>query len=102
MKIGDKLVNFKLKGVDGKFHTPEEFKDKKAIVYISDTGIGIPAGDIPKIFNRFYRSSEQNITHGVGLGLSISQSIAKIHQGNIRVHSELNKGTTFIVSLPLL
>lgn len=82
-----------------------EFKDKKAAVSISDTGIGIPEGDIPKIFNRFYRvegSREQNIMHGVGLGLSISQSIAKIHQGDIKVDSELNKGTTFIVSLPLL
>ena len=77
---------------------------KKAFVSVSDTGIGIPRQEMPKIFDRFYRIERdgQGIEHGSGLGLSISRSIAVIHEGDIRVESELNKGSTFIVTLPLL
>lgn len=70
---------------------------KNIIVRISDTGCGIPEGDINKIFNPFYTSKES----GTGLGLSISYGIIKGHGGDIEVKSETGKGTTFLVTLPV-
>lgn len=72
-------------------------------IFISDTGPGIPPEDLPNIFKRFYRAqkTEQIKVSGHGLGLSIAQSIVKLHQGSIEVESQLQKGTTFIVTLPL-
>jgi signal transduction histidine kinase len=72
-------------------------------IIVSDTGIGIDKKDQEKIFDRFYRvdkarSREQG---GSGLGLSISKWIAEAHQGDISVESELEKGSTFIVKLPM-
>ena len=74
-----------------------------ALFEVQDTGIGIPPGEIDKIFDRFYRvdkarSREQG---GTGLGLSIAKWIAELHRGTISVTSEVNKGSTFIVTLPL-
>jgi heavy metal sensor kinase len=75
----------------------------KAIVTVSDTGAGITAEDLPKIFDRFYRASSirKQGTHGIGLGLSIVKSIVDIHQGCIEVKSTLGKGSSFIVILHL-
>lgn len=79
-------------------------EEKKATISISDTGIGIATEDLPNIFNRFFRvdRDEEDIESGSGLGLSIALSIAKIHRGNIQVKSELGKGSTFTVTLPLV
>ena len=79
-------------------------KDKKnAIVHVKDNGIGIDQEDLPNIFERFYRTepSRNRDTGGAGLGLSIVQSIIKAHNGSIHVESEKDKGTQFIVYLPL-
>ena len=69
---------------------------------VIDQGIGIPAADIPHIFERFYRVDRARSRHtgGTGLGLSIVASIIEAHGGNIKVKSELNKGSKFIVTLP--
>jgi len=69
---------------------------------VVDTGIGIAPTDLPRIFERFYRSDaarEQN-AHGTGLGLAISRSVVQAHHGHITVVSEQGKGTTFTVTLP--
>ena len=82
-----------------------KYADKEAIVLVSDTGIGIPESDIPRIFDRFYRVdiADQKIAHGAGLGLSIAISIARLHNGDISAESKPPaKGTTFAVTLPLL
>lgn len=72
-------------------------------IQVSDTGIGIPPEEIPKIFNEFYRAPNaiQFARVGTGLGLSIVKSIIDVHKGDISVQSEVGKGTTFTVRLPL-
>jgi two-component system NtrC family sensor kinase len=73
-------------------------EDSGAVVAtISDTGCGIPEGDINRIFQPFYTSKQS----GTGLGLSISYGIIKAHGGDIAVKSEPGKGTTFSVSMPV-
>jgi signal transduction histidine kinase len=72
------------------------------VIDVSDTGPGIPPGDLPSIFNRFYRSdaSRSKDTGGFGLGLAIAKSIVETCGGEISVSSESGKGTTFTVRLP--
>ncbi len=74
-----------------------------AEIRVSDTGIGIPEIDRPRIFDRFYRvdKSRSRVTGGVGLGLSIVKDIIVAHKGTIDVSSEINQGTTFTILLPL-
>ena len=66
--------------------------------------MGIPAEDIPHIFERFYRVQKDRArkTGGSGLGLAICKLIAESHQGSIKVQSQDNQGTTFTIRLPLL
>jgi heavy metal sensor kinase len=74
-----------------------------AVVAIMDTGIGIPAEDIPFIFERFYRvdKSRSRADGGSGLGLAICRHIAEAHGGKIEVESHVGAGSTFSVWLPL-
>ncbi len=72
---------------------------------VRDSGIGISAGDLPHIFERFYRAdrarSRLSERGGFGLGLAIAQYIAEAHGGSIAVRSRLTRGTTFTVTLPI-
>jgi signal transduction histidine kinase len=72
-------------------------------VHIKDTGYGIPASDLPHIFDRFYRvrNNGHDDIEGNGLGLAIVKSISEKHGGQVRVESEVSKGSCFILSLPL-
>jgi PAS domain S-box-containing protein len=72
--------------------------------YIRDTGIGIPADDIPHLFQKFYRvdSSATRTIGGTGLGLFISRKIIEMYQGRIWVESTDGKGSTFFMNLPRL
>lgn len=74
-----------------------------AKIIVKDTGIGIESKDLPFIFNRFYRADTaraKSKVDGYGLGLSIAKSIVDIHAGQMTVKSTVNKGTTFIITLP--
>jgi heavy metal sensor kinase len=75
-----------------------------AVVEVRDTGIGIAAGDLPHIFDRFYRADKARSRElgGVGLGLSIARWEAEAHGGSIEVQSTPNKGSVFQVRLPLI
>jgi signal transduction histidine kinase len=70
---------------------------------IKDTGIGIPSESIDKVFKRFYRidKTRSRDTGGTGLGLSIVQKTIIMHHGTVKCESELDKGTTFIIKIPL-
>ncbi len=74
-----------------------------AVVAVKDTGVGIPAEDIPFIFERFYRvdRSRSRAEGGTGLGLAICRHIAEAHGGKIEVESHVGAGSTFSVWLPL-
>jgi len=87
----------------GSIHVTVEKNESAALVKIKDTGIGIPKEEQEKIFKRFYRmdKSRSRETGGVGLGLSIAEWIVHAHYGRIEVDSELNKGSTFTVYLPV-
>ncbi|MCD6460577.1 nitrate- and nitrite sensing domain-containing protein [bacterium] len=71
----------------------------KVIVEFKDTGPGIPADKINKIFDKFERITQQN-QDGTGLGLPIAKEIIELHGGNIRLESEVGKGSNFIVEIP--
>ena len=79
-------------------------QDGWAHVQISDTGQGIPADDLPYIFDRFYRvdKARSRGQGGSGLGLSIAKWIASVHGGDISVSSQVGEGSTFVITLPVL
>jgi heavy metal sensor kinase len=70
------------------------------IVTVKDTGVGISAADLPRIFQRFYRCDHSRSQPGTGLGLSLARAIARAHGGDITVTSTVNQGSTFIITLP--
>jgi anti-sigma regulatory factor (Ser/Thr protein kinase) len=69
---------------------------------VSDTGIGIPSEDLPRVFDRFYQGQSAGISMGSGLGLAITKEIIEGHRGSIRAESRLGSGTSFVFTLPLL
>jgi signal transduction histidine kinase len=79
-------------------------QQRSVTLSVSDEGIGMDADTREHIFTRFYRADKartQQGAHGYGLGLSIAQKIVTSHRGKIRVESELDKGSTFYVELPI-
>jgi signal transduction histidine kinase len=91
-------------------YTPERGKITFAIVNhasevtfeVIDTGYGIAEEDLPHIFEKFYRSSNPQITTemGSGLGLSITAEIVRLHGGNIDVKSQIGEGTHVTIRIP--
>ena len=81
--------------------TKEKHRDYIELV-IKDQGIGIPEADIPKLFTRFFRASNavSGQIVGTGLGLAIVGKILELHKATIRVESEVNKGSSFIIDFP--
>ena len=78
--------------------------DHQAVIHVQDTGIGIAPKDQSRIFERFYRVNSDRSRHtgGSGLGLAISSAIAQAHKGRLSVSSELNQGSLFTLTLPLI
>jgi signal transduction histidine kinase len=71
------------------------------LVIFSDQGPGIPKAYLPYIFERFYRVPGERTSKGSGLGLYICNQIIMAHHGKIWVESEVKKGTTFYIQLPI-
>ncbi|HKQ09007.1 MAG TPA: ATP-binding protein [Blastocatellia bacterium] len=93
-----------------KFNRPEgrvtintEQQNGRAMIHIEDTGVGIAAQDLPRIFERLYRAdkSRSRRTEGTGLGLAIVKHLVQAHGGEISVRSELGHGSRFTFTLPL-
>jgi two-component system phosphate regulon sensor histidine kinase PhoR len=78
-------------------------QDGKLLIAVQDQGIGIRREDLKHIFERFYRVHTGNVhdVKGFGLGLHYVQQIAKAHGGHVHVDSELGRGSTFTLTLPL-
>ena len=91
-------------------HTPEdgqvaasvEADNGVATIVVADTGSGIPAADLTRIFERFYRvdAARSRSTGGTGLGLAIVKHVAELHGGRVEVESRLGQGSTFRIRVP--
>lgn len=106
-KLFRSLLNFvdnaiKYTGKKGKITINIKKNADMAVVTIKDAGVGIHPEDLPHIFDRFYRGKKSDKTLGSGLGLSIAHGIISSLGGRIEVSSNVGKGTTFRISLPLL
>lgn len=88
----------------GKINVNTQIKPGQIIIEVEDNGYGIPAADLPFVFNRFYRvrSGKASEMEGNGLGLAIVKSIISEHNGSINVESEIGKGSCFSITLPFL
>lgn len=89
---------------DGKVSIGLTGNDEVVQCYVRDTGPGIPAADVPHLFQKFYRvdNSATRTVGGTGLGLFIARKIIELYSGRIWVESELDKGSTFYINLPRL
>ena len=76
-------------------------RDHEVLFWVSDTGEGIEADDVPHVFDRFWQSHQSGKQHGAGLGLPIVKGLVEAHGGRIWVESERNRGTTFFFTLPV-
>jgi signal transduction histidine kinase len=78
--------------------------DGRVVIAVTDTGVGIAPGDLPHIFDRFWRADTARTRTGerpgAGLGLAICKWIAEAHGGTIEVHSRPGRGSRFTVTLP--
>ncbi|HUC84678.1 MAG TPA: sensor histidine kinase, partial [Candidatus Acidoferrales bacterium] len=75
-------------------------KNSNLVVKFRDTGMGIPAEEQPKIWDRLYRGDKSRSEHGLGLGLSLVKAIVEAHHGRVTVASQEGAGSEFTVTLP--
>jgi signal transduction histidine kinase len=76
-------------------------QDGEIVVSVTDHGRGIPPDDVSHLFQRFYRAKGERRAEGIGLGLYITRTLVEAHDGRIWVESEVGKGSTFFVALPV-
>jgi signal transduction histidine kinase len=72
-----------------------------ALLRVRDTGPGIPADELPRIFDRLFRGDTSRAERGLGLGLSLVKAIVEAHGGSVEVESDSGRGSVFTVRLPL-
>ena len=88
---------------EGTIHVTLSQEAGQAIFSVADTGIGIPADDLPQLFNRFHRGRNTMAYQGSGLGLAIVNAIVTAHGGQVQVQSAgEGKGSKFSFRLPIL
>jgi len=99
LNVGDNAIKYTPAG--GRVTVALRKEAAAAVIEVSDTGIGIPAAELPHVFDRFYRvSSAGASTTGTGLGLAIAKRIVEVHGGQIAADSAVGQGTRFRVTLP--
>ena len=86
----------------GRVRLHAEIMEDVMQIDVEDTGIGISVEEIPKVLEKFFCSSDPRVHEqtGSGLGLSLANEIVRLHGGKLIVHSELNKGSKFTMTLP--
>lgn len=75
-------------------------KEDKVLISVSDSGMGIPADELPRIWDRLYRGDKSRNEKGLGLGLSLVRAVVQAHRGAVEVVSEVDHGSTFTIQLP--
>ena len=78
-----------------------DLSSTSVLFWVRDTGIGISAEELPRVFERFYKVDRARSSKGTGLGLAIARHLVEAHGGKIWVHSEPGKGSTFFFTIPL-
>jgi signal transduction histidine kinase/DNA-binding response OmpR family regulator len=100
-KGGSVSVNISLVFDTGKDDFQDDEKEMQFIeIAVKDTGKGIPANNINKIFNRFFQSDEKDSQSGTGIGLALVKELVNLHNGEIFVASKPGKGTKFTIKIP--
>ncbi|HLX70305.1 MAG TPA: ATP-binding protein, partial [Verrucomicrobiae bacterium] len=89
--------------LDGEIRVTLACTRREVELRVQDTGVGVPADEIPRLFERFHRvENTRGRTHeGSGIGLALVQELVKIHGGSVRAESCLGSGSTFIITIPL-
>jgi heavy metal sensor kinase len=105
-RLGQVVINLLTNAIQynrdrGEVRAALKSENGMALLAVSDTGPGIPAEDLPRVFERFYRADQSRSSGNAGLGLAICQAIVAGHGGNIDVASD-KTGTTFTIRLPAL
>lgn len=99
--LGNLIGNaFKYSPAGGRVGLSIVSDSKEIVIEVTDQGIGIPAGDIPKLFETFHRAGNVGIISGTGLGLAIVKRAVELHGGKVTVDSRVGEGTRFTVRLP--
>ena len=91
----------KYTGPGGNVEVAAYQKEREAILTVKDSGMGISAEDLPRIWDRLYRGDKSRNEKGLGLGLSLVKAVVRAHHGSVEVASEVGKGSVFTVSLPM-
>ena len=75
----------------------------KLKIEVEDTGVGISEEELPRVFDKFFRSNDPRVQEetGTGLGLSLAREVIRIHGGEITVESVVDQGTTFVATIPI-
>ena len=102
--VGNLLSNaFKFTPRGGHVELSADLDEHDIIIQVSDTGAGIPADQLPRIFQKFYQADNQTkaSAKGTGLGLAIAKEIVEAHGGSISAKSVAGHGATFRITLPV-
>lgn len=94
----DNALKYTATGGSVEFSADERVSE--TVITVRDTGMGIAADEIPRIWERLYRGDKSRTERGLGLGLSLVKAIVQAHGGQVEVESEPGKGSTFRVRLP--
>ena len=80
-----------------------KLEDSQLHIAVEDTGVGIAAAELPRVFDKFFRSTDARVQAetGTGLGLSLAREVVRMHGGDITVESQLDKGSTFLITIPM-
>lgn len=107
-KLSGTLINLlgnacKYTPENGSLHFTVEVEPGTLLIHVEDSGYGISAEELPRIFDKFFRSSDQRVRdiEGTGLGLAFAKEVARLHGGSLTAQSEVGRGSRFTLTLPL-